>query len=158
VRGLFSGGTLRDEALAVMAAAEPVALDREADGEHGHVLVDYGSERLTVGRAHPMIDPSLRNAGVARAAEDPDTSVLLVDVVLGRAAHPDPATELAPVLAARPDGVAAVVSLCGSSGDPQGLDDQAERLRAAGAVVTRSNAEAARLALAAATASAEALR
>jgi hypothetical protein len=43
-----------------------------------------------------------------------------------------------------------VVSLCGAAGDPQGLDGQAATLRAAGALVTRSGAKAARLALAAA--------
>jgi hypothetical protein len=42
------------------------------------------------------------------------------------------------------------VSLCGAAGDPQGLDAQAATLRAAGALVTRSSAQAARLALTAA--------
>jgi hypothetical protein len=41
------------------------------------------------------------------------------------------------------------VALCGAAGDPQGLDGQAAALRAAGALVTRSSAQAARLALAA---------
>jgi FdrA protein len=41
-----------------------------------------------------------------------------------------------------------VVSLCGTRGDPQGLDRQAERLVAAGAFVALSNAEAARVAVA----------
>jgi hypothetical protein len=41
------------------------------------------------------------------------------------------------------------VALCGAAGDPQGLDRQAARLRAAGALVTRASAHAARLALAA---------
>jgi FdrA protein len=41
------------------------------------------------------------------------------------------------------------VSLCGAAGDPQGLDRQAAALRQAGALVTRSSAQAARLALAA---------
>jgi hypothetical protein len=40
------------------------------------------------------------------------------------------------------------VSLCGADGDPQGLDAQAATLRSAGALVTRSSAQAARLALA----------
>ena len=39
-----------------------------------------------------------------------------------------------------------IVALCGADGDPQGLDAQRARLEAAGAVVTRSNAHAARLA------------
>jgi CoA-ligase len=42
------------------------------------------------------------------------------------------------------------VSLCGAAADPQGLDGQAAALRAAGARVARSSAQAARLALAAA--------
>jgi hypothetical protein len=53
-------------------------------------------------------------------------------------------------LAERPGGLSVVVSLCGAAGDPQGLDAQAAALGAAGALVTRSSAQAARLALAAA--------
>jgi FdrA protein len=40
-----------------------------------------------------------------------------------------------------------VVSLCGTSGDPQGLERQAEALQAAGASVHLSNAAAARKAV-----------
>jgi FdrA protein len=80
--------------------------------------------------------------------------VVLLDVVLGYGAHPDPAGELGPLieraLAERPGGLSVVVSLCGAAGDPQGLDGQAAALRAAGALITRSSAQAARLALAAA--------
>jgi FdrA protein len=70
----------------------------------------------------------------------------VLDVVLGYGAHPDPATELARALRARRAGQHAIVSLCGAARDPQGLDDQRGKLEAAGAVVTRSNAHAARLA------------
>ncbi|MGZ4626278.1 MAG: hypothetical protein ACXV3S_08330, partial [Kineosporiaceae bacterium] len=75
--------------------------------------------------------------------------VLLLDVVLGHAVAPDPARELTPALeaAAALADVAIVVSLCGTEGDPQNLDGQAERLRAAGASVHLSNAAAARKAL-----------
>ena len=41
-----------------------------------------------------------------------------------------------------------VVSLCGSAGDPQGLDRQAQAFSGAGAVVHLSNAAAARAAVA----------
>ena len=81
--------------------------------------------------------------------------MLLLDVVLGYGANADPAGELAPALAdaartARDDGrqLALVVSLCGTDGDQQGLARQAEALAAAGAVVHRSNADAARVAAA----------
>jgi FdrA protein len=120
----------------------------------GHTFVDFGDDAMTEGRAHPMIDPGLRNERFRREAADPETGVVLLDVVLGYGAHPDPAGELAPLveraLADRRGGLSVVISLCGAAGDPQGLDGQAATLRAAGALVTRSSAQAARLALTAA--------
>jgi len=134
VRGLYSGGTLCTEAAAIVGGGE---------------FVDFGADEYTQGRAHPMIDPSLRIERLADAARDPAVTVLLLDVVLGYGAHPDPAGELAPALeralAARPD-LHAIVTLVGAAGDPQGLDGQRARLEAAGAVVVRGNAKAAALA------------
>jgi FdrA protein len=164
IRGLFSGGTLCYEAMAVVAGVVgrvasniPLRPDwRLADPNRseGHTFVDFGDDAMTEGRAHPMIDPGLRNERFRREAADPETGVVLLDVVLGYGAHPDPAGELAPLveraLADRRGGLSVVVSLCGAAGDPQGLDGQAATLRAAGALVTRSGAKAARLALAAA--------
>ena len=164
IRGLFGGGTLCYEAMAVVAAtvgrvASNIPLRpewRQADPHRsdGHTFVDFGDDAMTEGRAHPMIDPGLRNERFRREAADPGTGVVLLDVVLGYGAHPDPAGELAPLveraLADRPGDLSVVVSLCGAAGDPQGLDGQAAALRAAGALVTRSAAQAARLALAAA--------
>jgi FdrA protein len=164
IRGLFSGGTLCYEAMAVVAGvvgrvASNIPLRPEwrladPNRSEGHTFVDFGDDAMTEGRAHPMIDPGLRNERFRREAADPQTGVVLLDVVLGYGAHPDPAGELAPLieraLAARPGGLSVVVSLCGAAGDPQGLDAQAAALSAAGAQVTRSSAQAARLALAAA--------
>lgn len=157
LRGLFSGGTLADEAMQVATAAlgpvrSNIALRPEwALGDDltadGHVVVDFGDDRLTRGRPHPMIDQRARLERIAAEAADPSAGVLLLDVVLGHAAHPDPAAELAPALAAalasRPADLAAVVSLCGTRSDPQGLDRQASALVAAGASVHLSNAAAA---------------
>jgi FdrA protein len=164
IRGLFCGGTLCYEAMAVVAkvvgrVASNIPLRPEwrlADSNRsdGHTFVDFGDDALTEGRAHPMIDPGLRNERFRREAADPGTGVVLLDVVLGYGAHPGPAGELAPLieqaLAGRPGGLSVVVSLCGAAGDPQGLDGQAAALRAAGALVTRSSARAAGLALTAA--------
>jgi FdrA protein len=76
-------------------------------------------------------------------------------VVLGYGAQPDPAAELAPVLekasaAARKAGrrLALVGFVCGTEEDPQGLERQEKALRAAGMLLTGSNAQAARLAAA----------
>ena len=48
--------------------------------------------------------------------------MLLLDVVLGYGAHPDPAGELAPAIAGGRSAV--IVALCGAAGDPQDLDAQ----------------------------------
>jgi FdrA protein len=131
VAGLYSGGTLCAEAEAIVGAGE---------------FVDFGADEYTQGRAHPMIDPSLRAERLATAARDPEVAVVLLDVVLGYGAHADPAGEIAAALEGAHGGLHAIVALCGAAGDPQGLDAQREKLEAAGAVVTRSNAHAARLA------------
>ena len=126
VDGIFSGGTLRDEATLIWA------------GDRRFSAVDYGDERFTRGRPHPMIDHKLRLDAIRRAE-----GLIYLDVVLGRAAHPDPAAELAPALASRP----AVVVLVGTEQDPQGLSRQREAFEAAGAAVFTSNSRAARAVL-----------
>jgi FdrA protein len=146
LKGLFSGGSLSSEAarLAVAALGE-VGSDEAAPG---HTIVDYGEDEYTRGRAHPMIDQRLRIQRLEAAAGDPRVGVILLDVVLGYGAHPDPASELAPVIAgAVAGGVAVTVSLCGSQGDPQDRDRQAGLLNEAGASVWLSNAAAARHAI-----------
>jgi len=164
LRGLFAGGTLCEEA-AVIASARlgaiysnvplreewridpfaPPAMARQ------HMMIDFGDDELTAGRPHPMIDQRLRLSRLAAAAADPATAVILLDVVLGHGAHPDPAAELAPAIAAAlagaaRDGLAVVVSLIGTGSDPQVRDAQAAGLAAAGAQVFASNAKAARFA------------
>jgi FdrA protein len=138
IRGLFSGGTLCAEAEALLSGNGPTAITDSSD------LTDFGDDAYTRGRPHPMIDNTLRLRALAEAAEDPRVGVVLLDVVLGRGAHPNPAGDLAPaVAAAGQQGVPVVVSLCGTAGDPQGLERQAHALAAAGAHVFLSNAEAA---------------
>jgi succinyl-CoA synthetase alpha subunit len=143
--GLFSGGTLRDEARTVAAAAlGEISTEAEAAG---HTLIDLGDDEYTRGRPHPMIDHRTRLDFLDRAAADPTVGVVLLDVVLGYGAHPDPAAVLAPAVAAVVSaGAGVVVSLCGTAGDPQGREGQARALVAAGASVMLGNAAAARLA------------
>ena len=142
LRGLFSGGTLCAEARAIVVE-DLVDVGAEPNAP-GHWLCDFGADRYTQGRAHPMIDPMLRLEALAEVVEDPATGTVLIDVVLGHGAHPDPANGLAPlVVRARNEGIGVVASLCGTRSDPQGRDEQAARLQAAGAEVYLSNAEAA---------------
>jgi FdrA protein len=155
LRGLFGGGTLCDEAMAIASARLgpvrsniPLRPGWTLDSGTGHAMVDYGDDELTRGRPHPMIDGTVRLDRLAAEAADPACSAVLLDVVLGHAADPDPAGHLAPtVAAARRNGVVVVVSLTGTDADPQGLNRQAEALRGAGAAVFRSNAEATRFAV-----------
>jgi FdrA protein len=165
LRGLFWGGTLCDESMAIAAETlgpimsnTPLEPEWQLGGDlthPGHLMIDFGDDQLTQGRAHPMIDPSLRNARIIDEAGDPTCAVLLLDVVLGYGSHKHPADSLVPAITqardiAREAGrdLAFVVSLIGSAQDPQGLDDVAARLVAAGASVHLSNAEATREAVA----------
>lgn len=145
LRGLFAGGTLRDEA--EMIARDALGWELEV---RGHRFTDFGDDAYTRGRAHPMIDPTLRLEALRAEAADDGCGVLLLDVVLGYGAEPDPAAALAPAVAAalrdRP-GLRVVVSLCGTAADPQDRDRQAVALCEAGADVFASNAQATRHAL-----------
>ncbi len=145
VRGLFSGGTLCQEAALI--------LEQVSDGVSGHTTVDLGDDEFTVGRPHPMIDFRLRNERIVAAAEDPTTAVILLDVVLGYGAHPDPAGALIPAVErARGQALKAgralalVASVCGTVTDPQDLVQQEDRLAMDGVILAPSNAQAARLA------------
>jgi FdrA protein len=149
LRGLFAGGTLCAEALQIAAGALGAVhsnLSGRQARDSGHIMIDFGDDRLTEGRAHPMIDPSLRLDRLAAELADPGCAVVLIDVVLGHAAEPDPAARLAPLIGRAPGAgdTAVVVSLCGTPNDPQGRDRQAAALCSAGAAVFASNAAAAR--------------
>jgi FdrA protein len=157
---LFAGGTLCDEAM-VIATQElgpiwsniPLRPELRLDPgtpATGNAMIDFGDDELTAGRAHPMIDQSLRLDRLATEAADPAVAVILLDVVLGHGAHPDPAGELAPAIRAgqRNRELAVVVSLIGTAADPQHVSRQARELQAAGAHVFASNAQAARFACA----------
>jgi FdrA protein len=168
LRGLFAGGTLCDEAMVIATERQgpiwsniPLRPDLRvaprvltppvtAAGTTAtrHVMIDFGDDELTAGRAHPMIDQELRLERLAAEAADPGVSVVLLDVVLGHAAHPDPAAELGPAIAAaRARGdLTVVVSLIGAASDPQHPARQAAALQAAGAHVFASNAAATRFA------------
>ncbi len=158
LRGLYSGGTLCNEAQIVLlgaglavrsnvpvpGAGETARLEIDA-----HCLIDLGDDDYTRGRPHPMIDPELRNALLEKTLADPAVAVVLLDVVIGYGAHADPAGLIArSIEAARNAGSgfplpAIVASITGTDADPQGYSRQAARLAAAGVHVAGSNAQAA---------------
>ena len=156
LRGLFSGGTLAYEAMLILQGYVPAVFSNvPLQEEHrlanslvsqGNTIIDLGEDQFTVGRLHPMMDNDLRVRRLLQEAEDPEVAVVLLDVVLGYGAHPDPAGELAPAIARARQLVQdagrhleVVTVVVGTDEDPQGLETQVQQLRAAGARVEASN-------------------
>ena len=136
-------GLLEPDARVLFAEAEALADPAQS---RGHTVLDLGEDEYTVGRLHPMMDQELRLRRLRQEAADDGVGAILLDVVLGDGAHPDPASELAPVIeevldrrGGQLDVVAVVV---GTDEDPQDLAAQVERLEAAGARVFRVLSEA----------------
>ncbi len=140
--GLFAGGSLLLEAQGAMAIFDVSPAMYE--------LVDMGSEDLTRGRPHPMIDPGPRIKEIARVGEDPAAAVLLLDIVLGFGAADDPAGDLAAAIrgaraaaAARGSELAVIASVVGTDEDVQNHRRQEAILRDAGVAVFSTSARAA---------------
>jgi FdrA protein len=152
VRALFSGGTLCYESLVVLAdVLGPVYSNTPIEPSlglpappGGHTCLDLGEEEYTRGRPHPMIDPAARIELLREQGADPAVAAIVLDVVLGHGAHPDPASELAPVCAGITSGggPAVVVYVLGTDGDPQGFDAQRRAFAEAGCLVTDTAARA----------------
>lgn len=164
VRGLFSGGTYCYEAqiiwrqygIKTFSNAPLDASGRLPDGgaSREHCAIDLGSDEFTVGRPHPMIDPSLRIERLLQEARDPSVAVILLDVVLGYGSHENPASILAPAIAeaksvAARDGrhLPFVCFVCGTEEDPQVLSSQESALRGEGVLLAPSSTAAAELAV-----------
>ncbi len=161
LRGVFSGGTLAYEAQLLLADYLPAVYANaplgkqfklaRATASQEHTIVDLGEDEFTVGRLHPMMDNDLRIKRIQQEAEDAQTALLLLDVVLGHGSHPDPASELAPVIAeareratAQGRYLAVIAVVVGTDADPQNMAGQIEQLAAAGAEVFTSNEAAVR--------------
>lgn len=164
LRGLYTGGTLADEALFLAHAAlggvrsnnqtDPAWLMADPRQSVGHCVVDLGDDVFTAGKPHPMIDPAARAERIAAEGADPETAVLLLDLVLGYGSHADPAGAIVNEIrgaraAAKARGgyLPVIASVTGTSGDPQGLEAQRAKLEAEGVVVMPSNYRAALLAI-----------
>ncbi len=163
IRGLFSGGTLADEALLILSRdigdihsniplKKELAL-KDSRKSFRNTIVDLGEDEFTRGRPHPMIDYTLRCDRIVEEAEDPDCGVILLDVVLGHGSHPDPSEALVPAVqkarkTAEKQGrhLAFIASVTGTDMDPQNYAGQISALEDAGVTILPSNAQAARYA------------
>jgi len=158
LRGLFSGGTLAYETmlglqgtLSPLYSNAPITdhqLLKDPLHSEGHTIIDLGDEFFMVGRLHPMIDNDLRIRRMRQETADPEVGVMLLDIVLGEGSHPNPASELVPVIRElkqkRPD-LEFITVVIGTDDDPQNLQSQIDQLTAAGVVVYRTVANAVEL-------------
>jgi len=164
LRGYYTGGTLADEAWILLHQltgavhsnnqTDPAFVPPDPHRSIGHTVVDLGDDTFTVGRPHPMIDPSTRTDRIMAELDDPGIAVAIVDVVLGYGSHEDPAGALAPALAAlkaaargRGGYLPVLASITGTHKDFQNFAAQKATLEAAGCVVLPSNYQASMLAV-----------
>lgn len=165
IRGLYSGGTFCYEATLLLkkefglissnTPVEPGDCLSDVWTSRAHTVIDLGDDLFTRGRPHPMIDHRLRNERLIKEATDPETAVILLDVVLGYGSHADPAGEIVPVVHKARDvagkagrDLVIIGFVCGTAGDPQNLARQESALREAGVILAESNAQAVRMATA----------
>ncbi|EAM2984338.1 acyl-CoA synthetase FdrA [Salmonella enterica] len=156
IYGLYAGGTLAAEAAMLLSAGLGVPVSESHDqgvmlDAGGHRIVDLGDDSYTLGRPHPMIDPTTRSIEIEKLAALLDVGVLLLDVVLGYGACADPAGAVAEaveqVRAKRTAPLVVIATLTGTEGDPQGRSEQEEKLREAGVAVVETLEEAVLLAV-----------
>lgn len=159
IEGLFAGGTLCAEAQVILAAGGRKVTSNAAipgvpyvdspDAAGRDRIIDLGADEYTLGRPHPMIDPSVRDDALRAALRNPDIAVVLLDLVIGYGAHANPAAHLAAIVADRTtDAPLLVASVTGTELDRQVRSAQIALLEQAGIVVAPSNAQACDLVLA----------
>ena len=115
---------------------------RDPNISRGNSVVDLGDEFFTAGRAHPMIDPTLRRLRIGQEAKDPSVAAILLDVVLGYGSASDPAGALKGAIAdATGRGLSVMAHVCGTDADPQPFKEQVRKLTDAGSITFASNAQ-----------------
>jgi len=157
VRGLYTGGTLAYETLVILQPLlqnvySNVPLDPKfklpvASRSIGDSIIDLGEQEFTQGRAHPMIDPTIRKIRLADEAKDPEVAVIIMDFVLGYGSNKDPVGVMLEAIreameTARRDGrkLPIFAHVCGTEEDPQKLSKQTKMLHDAGVETFQTNA------------------
>ena len=159
IKGFYSGGTLAGEA--AMLLRDGLHLVEDSEKKEGYILksdgyeiLDLGDDIYTQGKPHPMIDPEKRIEMIEKASSDPETAVILLDIVLGYGSHLDMASQLAPAIKtakaqANAEGrdLVFIGTIVGTDLDPQNIDEQRQILEDAGVIIKMSNNKAVRTAL-----------
>jgi len=163
IRALFSGGTFCSETQVLILplfdniySNAPLGKSnrlKDAWKSEEHTIVDLGADEFTMGKPHPMIDYSTRNKQIFEEANDPETAVILLDIVLGFGANENPLVEIVPVIEkaktiAQNSGrhLPIICSVVGTNKDPQNKSLVVKGLEEAGMLVLESNTAASKLA------------
>lgn len=155
IRGVYSGGTLAHESFLILSKLGIRAYSNTSYEKRyllqnplksiGNSIIDMGDEFFTQGRAHPMIDSTLKILRMKNEIKDRRVAVLMFDVILGYGVSDDPAGEIADTIE-QVNGPVLLCRLVGTKKDRQGLERQKKKLEDSGIAVCRSNAEMAVLA------------
>jgi hypothetical protein len=110
-------------------------------------VIDLGEEEFTEGRAHPMIDPTIRKLRLIEESMDPKVAVILLDFVLGYGSHTDPVGAIineirdAKANVEKQGGSLSIVAhVCGTRKDPQNYESSIQLLKKADVLVMPTNA------------------
>jgi FdrA protein len=164
VRGLFCGGTLCEEAFntfkneyKVGKVYSNISKNKEEKLQDPlksieHSFIDLGDDQFTVGKPHPMIDPSNRITRILEEANDDEVAVILLDFELGYGSHIDPVGITIPSIIEaqklsreKDRNLAFVAYVCGTDLDRQNLEEQERKLSDLGVILAKSNVHAAKI-------------
>ncbi|MFL6456757.1 MAG: hypothetical protein ACJ71G_07290 [Nitrososphaeraceae archaeon] len=158
LRALLTGGTFTYEAQVILNGIPlkniysnvPIigsqAL-RSTSKSQMNSVIDLGDEEFTEGRAHPMIDPTIRKLRLLDESIDSEVAVIMLDFVLGYGSNSDPVGAIikeignAKTSAERQGRHLSIVAyLCGTKRDPQNYESSMQLLKRSGVIVMPTNA------------------
>lgn len=153
IHGYYGGGTLAGEASILLKDYFNIKDSKNPEGYmlnyEGHEIIDFGDDKYTKGRPHPMIDPSTRIDILNKLIEKEDVAIVLFDNVLGYGSNDDMAGALAPEIKkvieyknSKGQDILFIASVCGTEEDKQVYSSQVTELKEAGVLVLDTNAEA----------------
>ena len=145
--GLFTGGTLAYETLYKLKdKIEDLQSNLKKDFHYeslnldsGNIVLDLGDDFYTRGRAHPMIDPTLRNE-MFQSVIGKDNKLILLDFVLGYGSNREPHKKIKELLATKSSNSVVLATICGTYNDPQNYKKIRTDLENLGLLVFCSNA------------------
>lgn len=159
IRGLFVGGTLCAESIAVAELKFDNVYSNITDNKARklpdlensieHTFIDFGSDEYTDGKPHPMIDPSNRVERFHQEANNPEVAVIVLDFVLGYGSHEDPVGMMSEdiksaIKKAKSEGrhLEVLGYILGTDMDEQNLESQIDKLIETGATHASSSQNA----------------